>query len=197
MKYSKEWFTLIEIIVTLTIISVVMVSIFTIFMLSNDINNKTDVSRALQENIKNIVENISEDVRINGIEWVKNPSDLEWCNFSWWIFTEWTKLCVWPNSYYLGKKTGTSYSPADVTYCSSVKNHCLIVKNDGPDVTPLSNSWIDFKELYFTVSKEPQKKVTINFTVQVATQKWISPQIIKNNKIIFQTTISERLYEKN
>jgi hypothetical protein len=42
-----------------------MVSVFTVFFLTSDLNNKTDVSRSMQENVKNIVENISEDVRKN------------------------------------------------------------------------------------------------------------------------------------
>jgi hypothetical protein len=42
-----------------------MVSVFVIFQLSADLNNKTDISRSMQENIKNIVETIAEDVRKN------------------------------------------------------------------------------------------------------------------------------------
>jgi len=42
-----------------------MVSIFTVFQIIADMNNKIDISRSMQENIKNIVETIAEDVRKN------------------------------------------------------------------------------------------------------------------------------------
>ena len=55
-KNSKTWFTLIELLVSISILSIVMISIFTIFQLASEANNRTDISRAMQENIKNMVE---------------------------------------------------------------------------------------------------------------------------------------------
>jgi len=51
--------------VAMTLLGIIMISVFTIFFLSNDINNKTDISRAMQENVKHIVETIAEDIRSN------------------------------------------------------------------------------------------------------------------------------------
>jgi len=58
-------FTLIEIIVSITILSIVMVSVFAIFFLVSDLSNKTDINRLIQENVKTITETIAEDIRIN------------------------------------------------------------------------------------------------------------------------------------
>lgn len=67
MKYSQKAFTLIELLVSISILSIIMVSVFTIFFLSSDINNKTDISRSMQENVKHIVETLAEDLRKNTI----------------------------------------------------------------------------------------------------------------------------------
>jgi hypothetical protein len=53
--------------VSVTILSIIMISIFTIFSLSADLNNKTDISRSLQENIKNIEQILIEDIKLNNI----------------------------------------------------------------------------------------------------------------------------------
>ena len=63
----KKAFTLIEVIVSITILSMILVSVFAVFFLASDLSNKADVNRLMQEKIKNIVETISEDVRKNWI----------------------------------------------------------------------------------------------------------------------------------
>jgi prepilin-type N-terminal cleavage/methylation domain-containing protein len=64
---NKLGFTLIEVIVSISILSIIMISIFAIFNLSADLNNKIDISRSMQENIKNIRQIISEDISTNKI----------------------------------------------------------------------------------------------------------------------------------
>jgi prepilin-type N-terminal cleavage/methylation domain-containing protein len=58
MKKIKKAFTLIEIIVSLTIFLMVMISIFSVYSVSNEISAKSDVNRAMQENIKNVITEI-------------------------------------------------------------------------------------------------------------------------------------------
>jgi prepilin-type N-terminal cleavage/methylation domain-containing protein len=60
---SNKGFTLIELVVSVTILSIIMLSVFSVFFLASDLNNKIDISRALQENVKNIVEVVAEDIR--------------------------------------------------------------------------------------------------------------------------------------
>lgn len=195
MKINKSWFTLIEIIVSVSILSIIMVSIFSIFQIIANLNNKIDVSRSMQENIKNIVETIAEDVRKNWISWVNSDVIvLECWNSAWEKYNFWTKLCVWNNSYYIAKKVSWVWNRVwDFAECDG-KNQCFLVRNNWETITQLSNSWIDFKDLSFWVFNSQVKKLTINFRLKPSILKWIRPNIIDENEIVFQTTISQRLY---
>jgi hypothetical protein len=51
------------------IFSIMMVSVLSIFLFSSQMSARVELNRVLQENIKNVMENIAEDVRketING-----------------------------------------------------------------------------------------------------------------------------------
>jgi prepilin-type N-terminal cleavage/methylation domain-containing protein len=69
MKPSKipSAFTLVEVIVSMTILGIIMVSVMVVFISGSNTANKIDIQRGLQENVKNIVETIAEDIRKNGI----------------------------------------------------------------------------------------------------------------------------------
>lgn len=192
----KKWFTLIEIIVSISILSIIMVSVFMIFSLSADLNNKTDISRSLQENIKNIEQILTEDIKTNKISWVNNDIAVSNCSISNETkYTSWTKLCIWINSYYLAKKVSDVWVRVwSYDECKNWTISCYLVRDNWIDITQLSNSWVDFRSLYFYVSNSLVKKVTINFEIQPSIHKWIKPNLIKDNKINFETTISERLY---
>jgi prepilin-type N-terminal cleavage/methylation domain-containing protein len=58
-------FTLVEVIVAITILSIIMISVLVVFISGSDVSAKIDIQRGMQENIKNIVETIAEDVRKN------------------------------------------------------------------------------------------------------------------------------------
>lgn len=196
---SQKWFTLIEVIVSISILSIIMISVFTIFSLSADLNNKTDISRALQENIKNIEQIITEDIKKNNITWVNNDIINSTCNiWVWTNYTSGTKLCIGTNSYYLAKKliSWTWNRVWNYDECKLWTISCYLVKHDATtwNITQLSNSWIDFRNLYFYVTNSKIKKVTISFEVQPSIHKWIKSSLIQENKINFQTTLSERLY---
>ena len=198
-KNSKTWFTLIELLVSISILSIVMISIFTIFQLASEANNRTDISRAMQENIKNIVETIAEDVRVNNISWVN--SQISWgCDLSWWSYLTWSKLCIWGNNYYLARFNNTTWvynRIIDFSDCDIWKESCVLVKKDvNGDINPLSNSWVEFRNINFSVVnlENKEKKLILNFVMQPSTKKWIKMWLIKDNKIIFQTTFSQRLY---
>jgi prepilin-type N-terminal cleavage/methylation domain-containing protein len=60
---NHQAFTLIEVIVAVTILSIILVSVMNIYIASTDINLKTDITRVLQQNVKSVVEVISEDIR--------------------------------------------------------------------------------------------------------------------------------------
>ncbi|MFZ4460984.1 MAG: PulJ/GspJ family protein [Patescibacteria group bacterium] len=64
---QKHGFTLIEIIIAVTILSFIMVSVFGIYSNIIALNKRLAVSRSLQENARNITEIIAKDIRENGI----------------------------------------------------------------------------------------------------------------------------------
>ena len=57
-------FTLIELIVAITLFSIVMVSVFSIFIFASDLSGRIEINRLMQENTKNVVETITEDIRV-------------------------------------------------------------------------------------------------------------------------------------
>jgi Tfp pilus assembly protein PilW len=63
---------LIEILVSITIFSIILVSVFQIYITATDINAKTDITRAVQQNIKSSIEKIAEDIRKNGFDCVQD-----------------------------------------------------------------------------------------------------------------------------
>jgi len=56
-------FTLIELIVSITILSVIMLSVFVIYSNFIQVNRRLEGMRIVQENIRNITEKIATDVR--------------------------------------------------------------------------------------------------------------------------------------
>lgn len=191
---SSQWFTLIELVIAITVLSIIMTSVFVSFMLAADLNNKTDISRALQENIKNIVETLGEDVRKNGITWVNDDIVTGDCDIWTGGFSSGSKLCIWWNSYYLATKADEGWSRVnDSSECDDV-TQCFLVRNNWSSVLPLSNSWVDFKDLSFFVFDWGEKRVLVHFIVQPSKTKWVKPGMIQDNKLIFQTTLSQRLY---
>lgn len=190
---NKKAFTLIEIIVSLTILSIIMVSVMFVFVNSTDLTAKSEINRVMQENIKNVVEIISDDVRNNWIKWVsKNNLDSN-CIFNYeWTnnYKVWNKLCTNSNNFYfLAKDIWTGIIRVDdMTLCSQINDNCFIVKN----WDRITNSSVSVKDLKFYISDDFIAKVTINIIIQPSVKKWVKTNLIKENKIIIQTTISER-----
>ena len=177
---NKKAFTVIEIVVAVTILSIVLISVMQIYISSADINLKTDVNRALQQNIKSAIETIAEDVRKNWVDklWL-NSCDVEVGTGSY--------LCINSNRYALWSKTGDIYNIDN--NCDSIENECSILKNN----KPLTNSWVHIRSLEFKVDNlNDLSKVTILMSVQPSTKKWIKSSLIENNIVDFQTTIVER-----
>lgn len=214
MKYTykhNSWFTLIELLVSITIFSIIMVSVITIFIFSSNLAAKVDINRAMQENIKNAVETIAEDVRQNGIVGLSLWASID-CRFP--LSSESSissnRLCTWSSDYVLKKDSwvpdgawSTIWTRALAWDCLALDSHCVIYK----DNSPLTNSFVSFREFGFTLTWDDDtvrdihdgktNKVTINFIMQPAVRKWVRSDLIENSKIIFQTTVSERLIQSN
>jgi len=52
----------VEIMVALTIFSIIMVSVMSIYIVSSETTYNSEISRAMQENVKNVYMEISEDI---------------------------------------------------------------------------------------------------------------------------------------
>lgn len=198
-------FTLIELIVSITIFSIIMVSVIMIFISASQVSAKIDISRSMQENTKNIVETIGKDLLDHGIYWVSKQTWASDCNFSYstWKYRNWDKLCLWDSStgyeYFLAIDSNSGWIRVEQSSiqasCSSIISECVLVRKNKNnwDITRLSNSSVYFSDLSFSISNENISKVTINFTMKPSAKKWIAPWYIKNSQILFQTTLSERL----
>jgi len=190
-KKNNYWFTLIEIVVSLSILSIIMVSVLFIFINATNLSAKSEINRVMQENIKNVIETLSEDIRKNWISWVaKSVPDN--CNFTFATgekFKKWTKLCTNNNVYFLAKMVW--WSPVridDLSKCSKLKDYCFIVKN----WNNLTNSSVSVKELNFYLTNDYIPKLTISMIIQPSAKKWVKSKLIEESKIVVQTTISER-----
>jgi type II secretory pathway pseudopilin PulG len=195
-NYINNWaFTLIELVVSMTIFSLIIVSIVLIYTSSINISHKIDISRIMQENIKNSISLITEDIRKNWIAWVSNnilndcdkiPDDL--------FYKQWNKLCINNgNKYYLAKKDNIlkKYIRVDSLFCKSNENQCYIIKNTN---IPITNNMVSITDLSFNLSDTIIPKVTIKITLRVANKVWIPRWLVKDTIIEYQTTISQKLF---
>lgn len=199
-NHKKSWFTLIELIVSITILWIIMSSIFAIFQLSASLNNKIDISRSMQENSKNIIELISEDIKTNTLSWINNNILNPSCSLNNTdYYTTWTKLCIWDNSYFLAKNDSMLWLiRANESDCDWIRE-CIIVKQNLLDwIVPISNTWVNFRYLRFYVSgwnEKEQKKVTITYEMLPSKKKGIPTSIVNDYKINFQTTLTQNIYK--
>jgi len=185
---NKQAFTLVEILVAMTIFSIIMISVFMIFASASSISLKIDLTRAMQENTKNIVETIAKDLREQSLSWV---------SVVWGACTtgSWDWLCFENNSYFLAKKDGDDFTRVENSNCSDIKNNCYIVKSFSWSNIPLTNSLVAIKDLEFSVYGswiEDIPRVVMKYTIQPAVRKWVNSSLIKESKINVQTTLSDR-----
>ncbi len=186
-------FTLVEILVSITIFSIILISVTATYISSSNITLKSDINRIMQENLKNVSNTISEDIIANWISGVSFGS-IDDCDFSLWsnLYKYGDKLCTksW-NHYYLAKKNPVNWDFVRVenSECSNLDDHCFIVKAIDK---PLTNSYVSVKELNFYLSKDYIPKVTMNIVLHPSTNKWVRLDLIKSSNITFQTTITER-----
>jgi hypothetical protein len=159
---------------------------------------KSDINRKMQENLKNVTNQISEDIRKNWIMWV-STSKWEIYDISIWSnkYKKWTWLYTKSgNKYYLAlfEPTIWEYIRVDSDECIDLKSNCVIYRlsNDSVRSWPLTNSFVSIKDfnLYLSIEKVP--KITMTIITQPSVKKWVKSNLIENSKIIFESTVSER-----
>lgn len=207
-KYKANvWFTLIEVIITLTILALVFTSVMSVFLYYSTLWAKVEANRVLQSNIKVVVEHITQDIKDNGINFTSWNYSINW----WKMYAiEDDILHVGDNKYYLATKTSWGWIKVDSSdfadTCWDISGNpvldvkdknCSLVKNTPTDIVPLSNSWVSFKNVYFHVSQDYIPKVTMNFDMHIAYGKGIKTALVESSSINIQSTISEKLLDKN
>ena len=219
MKHSNwhPWFTLVELIVSIMIFGIMMISVMSIFLFSSQMSARVELNRALQENIKNVVENIAEDIRKSGIDWIRNFGDSSYKMVdisnklipaeifpsiviypAWSTYLTGSTLFTAGSEYVLGTGTGTFLPVSDIADCTGIQKLCRILKRDAwGSFYPLTNSFVSFENLSFVVTNSDVPRVTLNMTARPSYNKWLSPIVIANSTMHIQTTISERLIETN
>lgn len=195
MKYMSRivWFTLVEIVVSLTILSVIMVWVMMTFSHANTIATSTQSNRIVQENLKNVTETIAEDIRKNGIGWVSktigDPCAMVPDSAS--NFKQGSKLCTLAgNEYFLAKEVLWKFLRVDASTCLDDKEHCSVVKNGNL----LTNSLVNVKKLEFLVSKSNIPYVTLRITLTPSRKNGIQNTVIQQDTITLQTSISPRQF---
>lgn len=194
-----RWFTLIELIVAMSIFSIIMVSVLSVFIFSSQMSTRVELNRVMQENIKNVLEDIAEGVRKDGIIGVRNFS--ETCTTfknAGAVVDSKTALCLQGAEYMIGFKNGANFEVVSnvASYCSNPDNVCYIIKKEAAGgFYPLTNSFVTFEDIRFTLSNTELPKLTIHLTARPSIRKWLSLDLIQGTRIFIQTSLSERLIE--
>jgi len=190
-KFNKKAFTLIEVLVSITIFSIIILLVSSLFSNIVLLSKSIDITRAMQENVKNIVEIISDDILNNGISLVNSDINLNISTNTWTILYVWNK-----NYYYIAKYNNNNFIIVNNNDNECKNSNCYLVTNyfwSTEEPVKLSNNQIRFEDFYFSYSTWAIDKISINFVMKPAFNFSSS----QNSQLIFQTTISEKLIKTN
>lgn len=201
-KIAKKAFTLVEIMVALTIFWIILLSVISIYIFSTEVTYSSDINRSLQENIKNIVTEISEDTMKNWIKWVSNANS---SNCDDWTLLEldswkvWKIFCTGEYLYFLWQKKWDSFSIASSDICDKTnREECFLLRKkiSENEIYPVSNSLVKVRDVKFLISNEKFKKVTISLKLQPSLNSWVKTSFLERNIFNFQTTLTQRYIKK-
>lgn len=216
MRVRTQAFTLIEVLVAVTILAVVMVSVFEVYFGVLTLNRRLEFSRSLQENARSTTEMFAKEIRERGIDlaFYDNGSaarTLDYENGN-------DVLAVRPDAlgnasrYYLMQDSVTG----PVSCTDPAAKDCYLgresVGSDGSsERVRVTDARVKVESLRFhivgtsaaTVSSGTapvssgirEAKVTAVFELGVPPAKGLDPNVAKKLKIRAQTTISEKIYK--
>jgi len=204
MKKIKTniWFTLIELIVAITLLSIIMLSIFVIYTNILNINKRLELSRVLQENSRNIMESLATEIREKWVDYsVYWEAWFESLDYSWnWNWQLYIKSSSGSPTIYCMMKRWTAW--VCESSCVTNTKQCYLWKKDSN--IELNDERVEIKNLRFYISWKPNSsitnidkewKVTIIFDLKIADGKWLSKDLLKSSELHLQTTISTKLYK--
>lgn len=194
------WFTLVEVIVALTIFSLIMVSVMTIFYLASQMTTRIELQRHMQENIKNSLDIIAQDIRTWSLEWVRQFEascvSTEGQKSHILCLSRWlTDVEIW-----LGEKTSdTSWNIVNTpSACQSISSQCYVLRREASGAWyPLTNSMSHITRLDFRYGNTEHPKVMITLGIRPALMKGMASDLLEAQEMIVQTTLSERFIQQN
>jgi len=202
-------FTLVELIVAITIFWLIMTSVMSIFILSSQMSLKIELTRSMQDNVKTSLEDIAESVRTMDIIDVADITPDNCSSFTSWDSA--SKLCLWERNlsgvdsvsieYFIAQKFAGSWSRViNIDECKDFNDEddetiCRLVKKIGSDIYPLTNNLVAVEGLNFEVYNTDVPRVIINLTLRPAYRKWLSIDMLKWRSLNVQTTLSERVIQ--
>jgi hypothetical protein len=152
----------------------------------------------MQENIKNVTQDIAENIRKSSLANVIH--DNSWNSCSDASTGTGTKLCldsgleytIW----YFNESVSEWKKQNTIAECRDIiKPNCHIIKRDNSseDYYPLSNSFSHFENISFEITNEEIPKLSLHMTIRPSAKKWLASEIVENSITHIQTTFSQRL----
>lgn len=200
---NKKWFTLVEILVALTIFSVMMISVMSIYITSSSTTYNSEVNVAIHENVKNVVLDISENIVNDWIMWVLDDisSSCSDKSESKQDVYKWTIFCSKSGDKYflVSKKADWSFKKIDNTSiasdCDKIDSECFLAKNDENNWL-LTNNLVTIRKLNFLYTNFWTKKITLSMEIQPSIKSWFRPSIAEKSVFNLQTTLNQRFSGK-
>lgn len=196
---KKKWFTLIEILVAMTIFWLIMSSVMAVYISSTETNYESELNRSTHESIKNIIMDISEEITKSPIkwlyDWISNNCEPAILPENWKKIVTWSMFCSKNHIYFLAKKSWDNFLKEVPENCNKVDSECFIVKqetswNNKP--SPLTNSLVTVRKLNFLLTNNWSKKVTISVELQPSLNAWFKPKVAERGIFYLQTTFTEK-----
>lgn len=217
---SSSWFTLVELMIAMTIFGMMSVMVMTIYFSTTATTRKLDAQRQLAESAREIMERISEDVRVWWFSGSASPFDTTSTHIPWNRYdysgsgSEYLNLNN--GRYVYGKKNGDNLTECINTTTENRKTdpriHCGLyfidysptgiarAYNLVDSFTPLeSKKRVKITNLRFYVSGDgvnTAHKVMLSMDLALIPRNGISATLASMTVLHIQTTISERWWRK-
>lgn len=158
----KQAFTLIELIVAITILAVILLSVFMIYSNILNINKRLELSRMIHENTRRITETLAQDVREKGIDFEYYDGSN---NFKTLDYNGSGALVLAINGgrkYYLMKESTVS---GEISYCTEAERKapatkCFLGLDNGAIKARISDHSVAIDDLHLFISGKGSKGIT-------------------------------------
>jgi prepilin-type N-terminal cleavage/methylation domain-containing protein len=213
---SHRWFTLIELMIAMSIFAVMSVMIMNVYINTTNTSRKLNMTRELSETAREITERISQDIRDKGIDMDRSKFDDTMIDNELWRSPNYTQsgweilaIADGVTQYFYAKKQWTTLSRCTTSDKEDKKVHCwlyLIRWQDWSSAYNLVDSFIPeedkkrvkIENLRFYISWDDftTKKVTLVMTLALMPRIGVPASMVENTKLHIQTTMSERGWKR-